>query len=201
VLIAILHVQKRVLFFVRPLTSTDARERILSANKGILSLQISGGEFTSESADAYEAWLRIDPDRRLNIAFANPDNSELLLSIIRLTRIDKATSEDEALRHLHEVIIKSLAKYTGLRDQLPGQVEVKVYDCSPPFSIHAVDPTSSRGSIYLEFYLPHVPAGERPSTIIRARHKKFLLYASKSQAWFSNSTPARSTDADSSTGA
>jgi hypothetical protein len=192
VFLAIFHVHQRVLFFVQPMSSDEARERILSANKVIWSLQISGGEFTVHSVDAYEAWLREDEERHLKVAFANPDNDGLLRSINKLTGIDKRTTEEEALGHLRETINASLKRYTDLRGQLQDQVDVRVYDCIPPYSIHAIDPNSRRGSIYLELYLPHVSARERPCTIMRHSHRKFEMYSKKSLAWFGDGTRASS---------
>jgi hypothetical protein len=192
VFLAIRHVNRRVLFFVRPMSEQTARERILSANKVIWSLQISGSEFTRHSDDAYEGWLREDEERRLKIAFANPENDGLLRSINKLTGIEIGSTEEYALEDLRKKIIASIEQYTKLQNQLPGQVDVRVYDCCPPYSIHAADPNSRRGSIFLEFYLPHVPASERPCTIMRHSHKRFEMYSKKSLAWFEDGTRASS---------
>jgi hypothetical protein len=188
----IILLRRRVLYFVSPMSSEAARARILSADREIWSFQISGGEFTAHSVKTYKEWLNADKDRRLKIAFANPANTGLLDCIVKLGGVGRLSSDDEAREHLCQIIRTSLKNYSNLSARCANQLDVRVYDCFPPFSIHAIDPMSDRQrrSIFVEFYLPGLPARERPCVLIRANHSEFKLYAKQSLAWFEGATGA-----------
>ncbi len=190
----IILLRRRVLYFVSSMSSEAARARIRSADREIWSFQISGGEFTAHSVKTYEEWLNADKDRRLKIAFANPANTGLLDCIVKLSGVGRFSSDDEAREHLCQIILTSLKNYSNLSARCANQVDVRVYDCSPPFSIHAIDPISNRRrrSIFVEFYLPGLPARERPCVLIKANHSEFKLYAEQSLAWFEGATDALS---------
>jgi hypothetical protein len=183
----ILHyLNSRMLRFRRPMSLVEAHQRIGSADREVWSFQISGGEFTANSDDTYSEWLSGDVDRHLRIAFANPENDGLLRSIVKLSGLGEISDEQEALRHLRKIINKSLDRYLALKKTRPDQVDVRVYDCSPPFSIHAVD----RRSVYVECYLPNLPARERPCLLLTRNHAYFKLYINQSDAWFQQACPA-----------
>ena len=189
-LVVVSYVRTKLLRFDRPMSYAAARTRIASAEREIWSFQISGSEFTANSVKTYADWLAADSERRLKVLFANPENSGLLRSIVRLSGLDKVSNENDALGHLREVILTSLGRYVALKAQHPGQVDVRVYDCSPPCSIHAIDPRSSarHRSIYIECYLPGLPARERPSLLLARRHAYFERYIEQSLGWFDEAT-------------
>jgi hypothetical protein len=191
VLTSVIYIQRRALFFVQPLTSEAAEGRIRGAYKEIWSLQISGSEFTAQSIDSYSRWLRADPDRKLRLAFANPTNTGLLSSIVKLSGLGRISNDGEATEHLRQIILASLEKYSHLSAELAGQIDLRVYDCSPPFSIHAVDPTSpyQKCSLFIELYLPDLASRERPCILMRKNHVRFTLYVNKARAWFDQACP------------
>jgi hypothetical protein len=173
--------------FVAPMSSEKAQERIRSASQEIWSFQISGSEFTSSSIETYEAWLSGDGNRRLLIAFANPENTSLLENIVRLSGVDKATNEAHAYLHLREKIKTTLNRYIDLREKFGDRVDVRVYDFSPPYSVHAVDPDhqdNPGGSVFVELYLPDLPSSERPCMLLFHDHSAYSRYHTKSLAWF-----------------
>jgi hypothetical protein len=187
--------RRRVLVFIPPMSWRAARRRIESASDEIWSLQISGSEFTAHSVETYEKWLDEDKNRCLKIAFVNPDNAELLASIVKLSGIDRISYDGEACRHLREVTVTSLNRYIDLRERFADQVDARIYDSSPPFSIHAVDPHASRRSsraVFVELYLPNLPSRERPCLRLDGRHSAFSLYRDQSNDWFESSEKAPS---------
>lgn len=196
--VVIILLRRRVLFLRLPMSSQTARARILSADREIWSFQISGGEFTAHSVEAYEEWLKADNNRRLKIAFANPENSGLLDSIVKLGGVGRFSNDDEAREHLGVIIHTSLSRYGELSRNCAHQVDVRVYDCSPPFSVHAIDPAPKKksGSIYVEFYLPQLPARERPCALIRWDHSAYSLFTRQSLAWFEGATIVPSTSGE-----
>jgi len=187
--------QRQSVTFVRQMTRSGAKKRIRTAKHEIWSFQISGSEFTAHSTEAYETWLRNGEDRRLRIAFANPEKPDLFKSIAKLGGQDKLSGADHAYAHLRATAETSLDKYIALRERFPDQVDVRVYDFSPPYSIHAVDPgddNEAAGSVFVEFYLPDLPSSERPCMLLQQDHESFALYRNQSLVWFKDSTPAES---------
>lgn len=175
------------------LSRRAACARIASARTDIWSFQISGGEFTIDLVDVYEAWLRADGSRKLKMLFADPENTGLLESIVKLSGVGRRSTEASALAILRDTIRTSLRRYDELSSRLAGQVEVRVYDCSPPCSIHAVDANPARrrrgGSIFVEHYLPDLPWPERPCQLVTYRHTLFQTYADQSRIWFDEAIP------------
>jgi hypothetical protein len=186
------YLRSRLLWFRRPMSLNAARLRIDSAREEIWSFQISGSEFTVNSVEVYEKWLDVDRNRRLSVAFANPANDGLLRSLVKLSGAGKMSTEVDALTHLREVILTSLGKYLELKESFPTQVDLRIYDCSPPCSIHAIDPTSDfkRRSIYVECYLPHLPTRERPSLLLTPHQSYYARYVEQSRVWFKQATRA-----------
>lgn len=183
----------RRIVFRAPLSSPEAQRRIDAAQKEIWSLQISGGEFTAHSPDAYKEWLTEDKNRFLKIAFADPGDTELLKHIVNLSGVASLSNENHAYEHLQTMIETALDRYIELSKELPGQVDVRVYNFSPPFSVHAVDTDFEdlpRRSLFVELYLPDLPARERPALLLRKDHDKFTLYRDKSRSWFNAAVPA-----------
>lgn len=179
--------------FRKPLTGEEARRRIKSAKREIWSFQISGSEFTAHSSDTYEAWLEEDRNRCLNIAFADPDDTELLKNIVKLSGVATLSNEEHAFEHLRTMIETTLERYIKLSENFPEQVNVRVYDFSPPFSVHAIDPNDEDAptcSLFVELYLPNIPARERPAMLLRKDQQLFSLYRDKSDAWFTAAVPA-----------
>ena len=178
--------------FVRRMSDEEARKRIRSAKREIWSFQISGKEFTANSIEIYEAWLSEDRNRSLLIAFANPGNTGLLESIVKLSGLAKDSTEDHAYQNLRTAIQTTLGRYTALRKRFPDQVDVRIYDFSPPYSFHAVDPDDkTAGSGFVELYLPDLSSADRPCMLLPYEHTKYSLYRSQSLAWFEASTNAR----------
>jgi hypothetical protein len=178
--------------FRKPMTSEEAGKRIDAARLEIWSFQISGSEFTAHSPDTYRTWLEKDRNRRLKIAFADPDDNELLKNIVKLSGVANLSSEDHAYEHLRELIRTTLGRYRDLCCQFAEQVDVRVYDFSPPFSVHATDPddeNASACSLFVELYLPDLPAHERPSMLLGKSDELFSLYREKSRAWFNAAVP------------
>lgn len=171
----------------RPMSNEEAWNRIRSARHEIWSLQISGSEFTANSTDAYETWLSTDRNRHLQIAFADPDDSGLLENIVKLSGNAKETNEDDAYHHLQIGVEKSLERYVELRDKFDDQVDVRIYDLSPPYSVHAVDPDDKGdpgGSLFVELYLPDLLPNDRPCMLLRPNHTAYFQYRTRSLAWF-----------------
>lgn len=182
--------------FVRPMTQREATKRIRSAQEEIWSFQISGSEFTAHSTETYESWLEDDKNRRLRIAFANPEKTDLLKNIVSLSGVDKMSTPDHAYEHLRELARKSRDKYVTLREEFPERVDVRVYDFSPPYSIHAIDPNDGdepAGSVFVELYLPDLRSSERPCMLLQQDHASFLLYRNQSLKWFQAATPVGAT--------
>jgi hypothetical protein len=180
--------------FVPRMSNAEAQDRIRSARKEIWSFQISGSEFTASSSETYETWLASppDPDRTLLIAFANPENTELLKSIVRLSGLAEESTEDHEYEHLRVVISTSLNRYIDLRDKFGERVDVRVYDFSPPYSFHAIDPDdSTAGSGFVELYLPNLPSADRPCMLLPHDHPKYSLYRDQSLSWFEASRRAQ----------
>lgn len=172
---------------VHQMSTEEAGNRIRSAAQEIWSLQISGSEFTANSSDTYEAWLSIDRNRHLLIAFADPTDGELLDNIVKLSGSAKETTHDQALRNLRIGIEMSLERYVGLRDKFGDRVDVRVYDFCPPYSIHAIDPDDDGnpgGSLFVELYLPDLPPSERPCMRLPHDHAAYFRYRTGSLAWF-----------------
>lgn len=176
----------RLVALRRGSTLEEVCRRIESAEREIWSFQISGGDFTINVVEAYAEWLAADSTRHLKILFANPDNAGLLESLNKLSGTGKMNSDGVALNHLTEIVRTSLQKYSNLSHRFPGRVDVRVYDCSPPCSIHAVDPQHNlrRSSIFVENYLPHTPWGYRSCFSLGAHHKLFALYCDTCRIWF-----------------
>jgi hypothetical protein len=176
----------------KPMTEEVARRRIKEAKREIWSFQISGSEFTAHSAETYEAWLQEDRNRCLNIAFADPDDTELLKNIVKLSGVANLSDENHAFEHLRALIKTTLERYVKLCEEFPEQVNVRVYDFSPPFSVHAIDPHDEDEptcSLFVELYLPDLPPRERPSMLLRKDRKLFSPYREKSHAWFTAARP------------
>lgn len=183
--------------FERRMSDEEAVKRIRSAKSEIWSFQISGGEFTASSTETYEAWLSKDRNRTLLIAFANPENTGLLKNIVKLSGQHKESDEDHAYEHLRLVIETTLNKYVDLQKRFPGQVTVRVYDFSPPYSFHAVDPDNPEmGSGLVELYLPDLSSADRPCMRLPHGHVQYSLYKAKSLAWFEDSSDAPQADAE-----
>lgn len=181
--------------FIRPMSDKEAQNRIRSANKEICSLQISGSEFTAHSAHVYRKWLTDDETRRLRIAFADPTDTKLLESVVKLSGAAKLVkNEERALDHLRELVEEGLNKYIKLREELGDhRVDVRVYNFSPPYSVHAIDPEDRDkpgGSLFIEFYLPDMRPSERPSMRLSHDHAEYPRFLEKSRAWFKASTRA-----------
>lgn len=176
-----------------PYMSSDALgRRVQAAKKEIWSFQISGGEFTAGSIDVYREWLMDDDSRRLKIMFADPTRRGLIKSIVKLGGMGELSASDpEAVANLQRTIAISLKLYSDLSGELPSQVDVRVYDCCPPCSVHAIDVrTNSRtGSIFVEHYLPGLAWVDRPCVVIRRAHKSFAVYADQCESWFVNANP------------
>lgn len=179
--------------FVPPMSNAEAQDRIRAAQREIWSFQISGSEFTASSSETYETWLASPThDRNLLIAFANPENTELLKSIVKLSGLAQESTEDHAYEYLRAVIRTSLNRYIDLRDKFHDQVDVRVYDFSPPYSFHAIDPDDSEaGSGFVELYLPNLPSADRPCMLLPHSHPKYSLYREQSLSWFEASRPAQ----------
>lgn len=178
--------------FVRRMSDLEAQERIRAAKREIWSFQISGKEFTANSIDTYVGWLSEDRNRNLLIAFANPNNTGLLENIVKLSGLAKDSTEDHAYENLRTAIQTTLGRYTSLAKRFDGQVDVRVYDFSPPYSFHAVDPDDKiAGSGFVELYLPDLSSADRPCLLLPHAHAKYPLYKSQSLAWFEASTHAR----------
>ena len=178
--------------FRKSMSEEEARTRINSAGKEIWSFQISGSEFTAHSSATYRTWLLEDRNRCLKIAFANPDDTELLKNIVKLSGVANLSNEIHAYEHLQTMIKTTLAKYIALCEEFPEQIDLRVYDFSPPFSVHATDPyyeDEATCSLFVELYLPDLPAHERPSMLLRNDQSSFSLYRTKSNAWFEAATP------------
>jgi hypothetical protein len=178
--------------FLAPMSTEQAKKRIRAAQSEVWSFQISGSEFTANSIETYETWLSGDRNRSLSIAFANPENENLLKNIVKLSGFDKRSNEDHEFKHLRAMIKTTLDKYIGLRDKFGDRVDVRVYDFSPPYSVHAVDPDPQddhQGSVFVELYLPDLPAHERPCMLLPQDHTAYALYLNKSLAWFEGARP------------
>lgn len=187
--------QQKQVVFLAPMSTDRAKRRIRSAKSEIWSFQISGSEFTANSIETYEAWLSEDHNRILMIAFANPDNESLLKNIVKLSGVSKLSSEDHAYEHLRQLVRTTLEMYIRLREneKFKDRVDVRVYNFSPPYSIHAVDPDPQDdrpGSVFVELYLPDLPRHERPCMLLGQEHKSYRLYRNKSLAWFEDAEPA-----------
>lgn len=170
-----------------PMSIEQAANRIKSAHQEIWSLQISGSEFTANSSETYETWLSTDANRHLLIAFANPANSELLSNIVKLSGDVSATDPLRAHEHLRSEIQASLERYVALRDRFVGQVDLRVYDFSPSYSVHAIDPDGKGdpdGSLFVELYLLDLPQSERPCMLLPHGHAAYFRYRTRSLAWF-----------------
>jgi len=79
----------------------------------------------------------------------------------------------------YEVQLRTaLKKLYRLKQHYPDQVEIKTYECVPPFSLLICDPKKETGSIMVELYTHAIPNRDRPEFIIHARehrlHKLFL---------------------------
>lgn len=173
--------------FIAPMSNEQAENRIRSASQEIWSFQISGSEFTAHSVETYEAWLSRDGNHRLLIAFVNPENTDLLKNIVKLSGVGSLSSESHAYDHLRAIIKTALDKYIILRQKFGDRVDVRVYDFSPPYSVHIVDPDSKGnpgGSAFVELYLPDLPSRERPCMLLTHEHSAYSLYRTKSLAWF-----------------
>jgi hypothetical protein len=179
-------IRRHALFFVEPMTRQAAESRIRSANSEIWSFQISGGEFTVHSVDTYRRWLDAHEYRRLKVAFANPANQALLENIVKLSGVHRVSNDKDAVEHLRQIILTSQRKYSALRAEYGERVDLRIYDCSPPFSIHAIDPMSSdrRRSIFVEFYLPGLSPRERPCVLMKGKHSAYKLFVEQSRDWF-----------------
>lgn len=178
---------------IRPMSIEEAGNRIRSAKHEIWSLQISGTEFTASSIETYETWLSNDANRQLLIAFADPTDSELLRNIVKLSGKANETDPFKAHDYLRAEIETSLERYLDLRDRFHGRVDVRVYDISPPYSIHAIDPDSEGnpgGSLFVELYLPELPQSERPCMRLPHDHVAYYRYRTKSLAWFEAASSA-----------
>jgi hypothetical protein len=172
--------------FVPYMSREALSARIVKAEHAIWSFQISGGGFTTASVDRYRQWLQGDQRRQLRMLFANPDNDGLLRSIIQLDGLARRTTIDAEVDHLRATILETLRKYLTLESQYSRQIEVRVYDCAPPCSIHAVDPdtAASATSIFVENYLPDLPREERPCLMVRRHQVLYDMYLRQSAAWF-----------------
>lgn len=99
-------------------------------------------------------------------------------------------------RWVPAVSVANIRRYQSLGISFVGQVDVRVYDCSPPCSIHAVDVSldSPEGSIFVENYLPHLEWIERPCILIRSYHSTFPTYAAQCLSWFNQAKAYSSQD-------
>lgn len=184
--LAVVHQRRGSVPFVSYMSKNDLRDRIAAARSEMWSFQISGGEFTQTADKEYELWLQADEARQLKVMFANPDNEGLLMSIVKLSGMAERSAATSALPYLRDTIRTSLRRYCELSERRPGQVELKVYDGSPPCSVHAVDVVrgAASGSIFVENYLPRTGWEDRPCFMLRRRHRLFELYARQCLAWF-----------------
>jgi hypothetical protein len=188
-------IRRNYVIFIGPMSDEEAKERIRSAKKEICSLQISGSEFTAHSVHVYREWLETDGNRRLRIAFADPTDTKLLESVFKLSGAAKLVENHErGLDHLRELVETGLNKYIKLREDFgDDRVDVRVYNFSPPYSVHAIDPEDEGkpgGSLFIEFYLPDVRPSERPSMLLSHDHSEYHRFLAKSRAWFRASTAA-----------
>lgn len=186
---AVFRVWRSRLKVVPYLELSELRTRVASTRATIWSFQISGGEFTRHLVADYEYWLSQDPRRKLKMLFANPENEGLLEGLVELSGMGKASTREDALRHLRETIKTSLSRYSQLQASRPEQVDLRVYDCSPPCSIHACDieDGANSGSIFVEHYLPDLPWRDRPCFLINRHAPSFGLYVEHCSIWFKDS--------------
>lgn len=180
--------RRRFLRFVPYISGEAAKRRVANAQSEIWSFQISGGEFTTNLVGEYDKWLRQDPKRILKLLFANPANAGLIDSIVQLSGSHRISSGPTARRYLRDSISTSLEKYSRLQAKFPKQVDLRIYDTSPPCSIHAVDVVlEARGSsIFIEYYLPELRWGDRPCILLRPSNKMFVTYRNQGDVWFEN---------------
>jgi hypothetical protein len=182
-------VWRRRLRVIPYLELADLKKRIAEASNVIWSFQISGGEFTRYLVQNYERWLAADPRRRLKIMFVDPENEGLLESLVKLSGKDKASDPETGFISLRQTIRKSLQDYSDLRERMPDQVDLRVYDCCPPCSIHAVDvekESEGDASMFIENYLPDLPWRDRPCFLLNRHSAAFDLYRSRCGVWFAD---------------
>lgn len=193
-------IRRNYVHFIGPMSDEEAKERIRSASQEICSLQISGSEFTAHSVHVYREWLETDGNRRLRIAFADPTDTKLLESVFKLSGAAKLVENHEhGLDHLRELVEAGLNKYIKLREDFGDRVDVRVYNFSPPYSVHAIDPEDKGkpgGSLFIELYLPDVRPSERPSMLLSHDHSEYSRFLAKSRAWFRASTDAQAQPRD-----
>ena len=181
----------------------DLKKRIAKASTVIWSFQISGGEFTRYLVESYEKWLADDPRRRLKIMFVDPENEGLLESLVELSGMNKASDLETGLISLRQTIRTSLRDYAELRERRPDQVDLRIYSCAPPCSVHAVDVergSEGRASMFIENYLPDLPWRDRPCFLLTRHSADFDLYRSRCGVWFADARewkPSETVDAQS----
>ena len=181
----------------------DLKNRIARSSNVIWSFQISGGEFTRYLVQSYEGWLLEDSRRRLKIMFVDPENEGLLEGLVELGGMDKASDPETGLIALRQTIRKSLQDYADLREKMPDQVDLRVYGCCPPCSIHAADvEKGSKGnpSMFIENYLPDLPWRDRPCFLLNRHSAAFNLYRSRCGVWFADARewePSKALDSQS----